>query len=264
MSSSSGPSPASTTTSAPASQAGVASRIAPAGLPGLFITGTDTGVGKTYWTASILGHLRRAEVAAGVVKPVVSGRSDPPDGQDDTSVLAEALGQPVAPERISPLSFVEPLAPPVAARRAGRPLLLEDVLRVTREALAWWEPRSEIVLVEGVGGLLCPLAEGATVADLAEALDYPLLIVARRGLGTLNHTLLTLAWAQHRGLRVAGVILNGAEPTRDPLAEQTNAEELTHWLGTVPLLADCPHGRHDLMRSEDIDWKAIAGPPRGV
>src|SRR6185369_7751929 len=135
------------------------------------------------------------------------------------------------------------LAPPVAARRAGQPLPFSRILEETRRALAWWAERAEEGVVEGVGGLLCPLAEGATVADLAIALDYPLVVVARRGLGTLNHTLLTVEAARLRGLRVAGVVLNGAEPARDGahLAEATNADELARRLeGGIAVLAEVP------------------------
>src|SRR5205823_9859727 len=136
-------------------------------------------------------------------------------------------------ERVAPLLFEEPLAPPVAARREGAPLAYARVLEATAAALAWWGERAEVLVVEGIGGLLCPLAEGATVADLAIALDHPLVVVARRGLGTLNHTLLTVEAARHRGLRLAGVVLNGAEPTADPRAEVTNPAELARRLDGV-------------------------------
>jgi hypothetical protein len=118
---------------------------------------------------------------------------------------------------------------------------MADVLKAVDDCLAWWSERADVILVEGVGGLLCPLAEGATIADLAIALDYPLVIVGHRGLGTLNHTLLTVEAARSRGLRIAGVILNGARPSIDPIAENSNAEELALRLGGVAILADWPH-----------------------
>src|SRR5262249_43300602 len=116
----------------------------------------------------------------------------------DAEALLEAIGGGVALERVTPILFEEPLAPSVAARRQGRPLEPTVVLDAVREALAWWAGRADVMVVEGIGGLLCPLAEGTTVADLAVALDYPLVIVARRGLGTLNHTLLTAEAARLR------------------------------------------------------------------
>ena len=122
------------------------------------------------------------------------------------------------------------------------------------------------MVVEGVGGLLCPLAEGMTVADLAIALDYPLVVVARRGLGTLNHTLLTVEAALARGLRVAGVVLNGSEPTADPLAEATNPGELARRLPGVAVLAEVPHGEDALTGGGlgVVDWWGRALVPRGV
>ena len=121
------------------------------------------------------------------------------------------------------------------------------------------------MIVEGVGGLLCPLAEGITVADLAIRLDYPVVVVARRSLGTLNHTLLTVEAALARALRVAGVILNGAEPTTDPIAEATNPAELARRLGPVPILAVLPHEIGDTAAAvvvNDLDWYNRASGPR--
>jgi dethiobiotin synthetase len=125
------------------------------------------------------------------------------------------------------------------------------------------------MVVEGVGGLLCPIAEGATVADLAIALDYPLLVVAHRGLGTINHTLMTVEAARTRGLRVAGLLLNGARPTTDPIAESTNAEELSRRLPGVAILGEWPH-RPDATAfdlpapvvAEVATWYPLAMTPR--
>lgn len=231
-----------------------------AALPGLLVTGTDTGVGKTLIASSVLRCLRARGVAAGALKPVATGPT-----REDAEALRDALGLPVEVDHVSPRHYPEPLAPCVAARRAGTPLLHEDLLSVVAQALHWWSQRASLMIVEGVGGLLCPLAEGTTVADLAIALDYPIIIVARRGLGTLNHTLLTLEAAQARGLRVAGLVLNGAEATRDPIAEWTNPDELARRLGLVPLLAEVPHGlpREEVDRLlRGTDWSDLARAPR--
>src|SRR6516162_3253545 len=181
-------------------------------MTGLFVTGTDTGVGKTFVAAAIARSLIAAGREVGVLKPVATGAERVGEGWRcaDAEALIEAIGGGVPLDRVAPLRFEEPLAPSVAARRLGSPLDRARVLSVVGDALAWWAGRAEVMVVEGVGGLLCPLAEGTTVADLAVALDYPLVIVARRGLGTLNHTLLTVEAARLRGLRVAGVVLNGA------------------------------------------------------
>jgi len=120
-------------------------------------------------------------------------------------------------------------------------------------------------VVEGVGGLLTPLAEAATVADLAIALDYPLVVVARRGLGTLNHTLLTVEAARRRGLRLAGVVLNAAGSAAVDIAAETNAEELARRLEGVAVLAELPHLADPAALSnslETVDWSGWACAPR--
>ena len=216
-------------------------------LPGLFVTGTDTGVGKTWVSAQIVGALVRRGTRAGVIKPVASGIDPacPLPWDSDAAILLDAAGcatpYPASfVDRVNPIRLTAPLAPPVAARLEGFSLTYPYVCERLQRSLDEWTPGSDLMLVEGVGGLLCPLAERRTVADLAADLDFPLIIVARRGLGTLNHTLLTLEAARMRGLRVAGVILNGAVPTAAPLAEQTNAEELARWLDREPILAEVP------------------------
>lgn len=212
--------------------------------PGLFITGTDTGVGKTTVATAIARALTGQGRRVGVLKPVATGvvREGDTWRCEDTEALIAAVGGGVALERVTPVVYEPPLAPPVAARLAGAPLCWPDLRSLVFESLAWWTAQGvEVVIVEGVGGFLCPLAEEATIADLAVALDFPLVVVARRGLGTLNHTLLTLEAARLRSLRIAGVVLNGSEPNANPLAESTNATELARWLDPTPLLAEIPH-----------------------
>jgi dethiobiotin synthetase len=215
------------------------------GLRGLFVTGTDTGVGKTFVTAAIARGLVAAGHAVGALKPVATGAV--PRGADwhceDAEALIDALGGWFPRERVAPILFEDPVAPPLAARRAGRPLVFDRVLGAAREGLSWWAAQGAgLVLVEGVGGLLCPLAEGKTVADLAIALDFPLVIVARRDLGTLNHTLLTVEAALGRGLRVAGVVLNDAAPVSHPIAAaDAAASELLRYLDEIAILIEIPH-----------------------
>lgn len=202
-------------------------------MSGLFFTGTDTGVGKTVITASVARLLREQGHLVRVSKPLATGASCL-DGRlvsDDTLRLAEAAGTPGETEAITPWTFAEPAAPPVAARAAGVTLSLKEVaagVRLQHQAGA-------ALLVEGVGGLLCPVTDRDTVADLAALLGLSLVVVARRSLGTLNHTLLTLEAARTRGLPVAGVVVNETTPCQG-LAERTNVEELRLRL-SVPLLA---------------------------
>src|SRR2546423_1393774 len=136
-------------------------------MRGLFITGTDTGVGKTEVTAGIARIWRREGRLFRVRKPVATG------GDDDARKLAAASGERV--EAITPLLFAEPAAPPVAARLVGYDLTLSALLAAMQAPV-----RHDATLVEGVGGLLCPLTATETVADLAAALGLPLVVVARR------------------------------------------------------------------------------------
>jgi dethiobiotin synthetase len=206
-------------------------------MHGLFFTGTDTGVGKTVVTAAVARLLRQQGRAVRVCKPVATGArwSKGRWLSDDTACLAEAAGLSDGWDAITPWSFPEPVAPAVAARLAGVRLTLEAVVAAVR----CQDQPDGVILVEGVGGLLCPLTEEHTVADLAAALDLPLVVVARRSLGTLNHTLLTLEAARFRGLIVAGVVVNETAPVRD-LADQTNVAELEKRID-VPLLAVVPY-----------------------
>jgi dethiobiotin synthetase len=181
--------------------------------------------------------LARALVAAGldvgVAKPVQSGApADDPKG--DTMLLRAAAAVEDAPDEICPFSFEAPLAPLVAARLAGRSLEL-DAVAAAVEALG---SRHDVLLVEGAGGLLVPVGESWTIADLAVRLGLPLLVVARAGLGTVNHTLLTVEAARRRGLQVAGVVLNGRRDSPDRSVD-TNPE-LIEAYGDVPVLAVVP------------------------
>lgn len=236
-------------------------------LPGLFVTGTDTGVGKTRVAAAIAACLAARGRKVGVMKPVATGA--PPGGlpgdQTDAALLAAAIGGGIPLERVCPLRFEAPLAPVVAARLENQMLTQKRALEAIGEAMAWWLERAEVMVFEGVGGLLCPLAETTTVADLAVALDYPLVVVARRGLGTLNHTLLTIEAARARGLRVAGVVLNQVEAGADALIQTTNAEELARRLGPAAVLAELPHlGDPSALSNElkSVDWYGWARVPR--
>jgi dethiobiotin synthetase len=204
---------------------------------GFFVTGTDTGVGKTVVTAALALALRARGVDVGVMKPLQTG-----DG--DAAELKRLAGLREPPEEIAPFSFAAPVAPLVAARLEGRTLELDDVagcVRVSGEA-------HDFTLVEGVGGLLVPIGPGWTVADLAAEIGLPLLVVGRAGLGTVNHTLLTLAEAARRGLDVAGVVLNGYGRAPDP-SEADNAE-LIESLAAVPVLARIPWLGQQLTREQ--------------
>lgn len=206
-------------------------------MRGLFITGTDTGVGKTLVAAAIVRHLRQQGREVRISKPVATG-AQWIDGRwlaEDTVRLAQSAADGQDLERITPWAFPDPVAPPVAARRQGTMLELSTIVAAVRNR---YSPGS-ILIVEGAGGLLCPLTENETMADLAAQLGLRLVVVARRSLGTLNHTLLTLEAARLRGLAVAGVVISETTPPHG-LAEETNVEELRRRV-TVPILAVIEH-----------------------
>jgi dethiobiotin synthetase len=216
---------------------------------GLFVVGTDTGVGKTRVTAAVARCLRQQGHAVAVCKPVATG-AECFGGRwvsEDTRLLAAAVGTESF-ECITRWTFPERVAPPIAARLHGVRLTLEAMAAFVREQQRPGLP----VLVEGVGGLLCPLTESATVADLAASLGLPLLIVARRSLGTLNHTLLTVEVARRRGLPIAGVIVNATTPSAG-LADETNVEELQR--RDVPILGVVPYQQG----TQDADLTPLAG-----
>lgn len=223
-------------------------------MAGLLFTGTDTGVGKTFVTAAVVRLLRRQGRAVRVCKPVATGARWQ-HGRwlgEDTVELAEAAGVAGDWDQVTPWSFPDAVAPPVAARRQGKTLTLTAITEAVRHR----EAVGGVLLVEGVGGLLCPLTEKESVADLAVALRLPAVVVARRSLGTLNHTLLTLEAARSRGLNVAGVVVNETVPPCG-LADETNVEELRRRI-TVPLLTVIPHQAgpipEDLPALAAVDW----------
>ncbi len=219
-------------------------------MHGLFITATDTGAGKTFVTAGIARQWRREGREFRVCKPVATGADNGVGA--DTRLLAEASGDADL-RAITPYAFAEPAAPPVAARREGVSLCLADLVDAVRRRAE----EGKAVLVEGVGGLLCPLTERETVADLTVELALPLLVVARRSLGTLNHTLLTVEAAQRRGLHVAGLVVTATTPVRG-VAEETAVEELRHRLA-VPILAVLPHRSNfqDDTDMQGVDWWSV-------
>ena len=190
----------------------------PAAVRGVLITGTDTGVGKTFVSALLC----RARPASTYVKPVQTGLAT---DEADADVVARMAGVPTRQGR----AFGEALAPAVAARRAGA--------TVTRAHLLDAFSGLSDVIGEGAGGLLVELGtDGTTVADLALDLDLPLIVVSRPGLGTLNHTRLTCEAAWARGVRVLGIVVNGYPPNPDT-AEETNLAglaEIATVLAVVP------------------------------
>lgn len=173
---------------------------------GYFVTGTDTGVGKTWVACRLADAARRRGLRVGVLKPAESGS----DG--DAAALLRASGCALPLEVVRPFTFLRPLAPAMAAALEGRRVTLGPILKAYKTVAEV----SDFTLVEGAGGLLAPYGPGLDGAKVAKAVGLPLLVVARRGLGTINHCLLTLEAARARGLAVAAVLLNGPAGRRDP------------------------------------------------
>jgi dethiobiotin synthetase len=210
-------------------------------LEGLFVTGTDTGVGKTIVASALVAALRARGVRACGTKPVESGCGrDPGTGElvpADGVLLRAASGDAEPLEAIAPVRLEHPLAPLAASRTGGAPVDPARLVRAVEELKA----RHEMVVVEGIGGFKVPLAEGFMVADLAERLGLPVLVVASPFLGTINHTLLTVEAAGLAGLEVKGVVLCFHRPQEDTLAESTNPGMLEELLLDVPLLGIFDH-----------------------
>lgn len=230
---------------------------------GLFITGTDTGVGKTHIACEIVRELRVTGYRVGAFKPACSGAVIGENGQpswDDLNRLRDALGRNVADDQLCPQRFLAPLAPPVAARQEGRMVNLDAIQR----GLDAWRSECDIVIVEGAGGLLCPLTDEWTMADLAAQFGFPTLIVARLGLGTINHTLLTVEVARQRGLPLAGIVFNEPLPTTTDDSASTNANEVAARCN-VPILAVRQHDSTGWLsrfgQATQLDWWALAGVP---
>jgi len=200
-------------------------------MTGLFVTATDTGVGKTWVACALARAAARRGLRVAAMKPCETG-----DG-DDGARLIEAAGRALDPELARPYQFHLPASPEVAARAEGS---VVDVARI-EAAFARLTRDADFTIVEGAGGLLVPVAPGVLMADLARRLALPLLIVARAALGTVNHTLLTIEAARARQLPIAGVVLCRAVETAGP-EEPTNPEAIAAW-GHVPILGLFPHGR---------------------
>jgi dethiobiotin synthetase len=194
-----------------------------------FVTGTDTAVGKTVVAATIVAGLRADGVSVAARKPVITDvpeRSVHDHGETaDLSALPdhELLGlvSGESPDVVSPVRFALPSSPHLAAEVAGTPIALEPLVASLRETAA----RSEATVVEGLGGLLVPFSDTWDVRRLARELGWPVIIVARCGLGTLNHTLLTLEAARSAGLDVRAVVFT-PWPAEPDIIEQSNRETI--------------------------------------
>ena len=206
-------------------------------VPGLFVTATDTEVGKTVIASAIARHMRLNRLRVGVFKPVATGCPRRREGlvSEDAELLAHHADSAFPLDVVCPVRYAEPLAPAVAAQRAGEPLDWSAIGR----ALSTIAADSDVTIVEGVGGVLVPMDDHHTVLDVMVALQLPTVIVARAALGTINHTLLTVGAIRAAGVPIAGIIINRYPAENPSTAEETAPDIIQHW-ARVPILGLVP------------------------
>jgi dethiobiotin synthetase len=206
---------------------------------GLFVTGTDTGVGKTVVAAAVCAALAARGQRVAAYKPVVTGLDEEAgEWPRDHELLAAPANAGQSPDEITPLTFGPPVSPHHAAELAGTTIEPRELVDAARAA----GERAELLVCEGVGGLMVPFTPGYLVRDLAMALDLPVLVAARPGLGTINHTLLTIEAARAGGLTVAAVVIT---PWPDPPEDiHRSNRETIETLGAVRVCC-LPHTTPD-------------------
>ena len=257
--------------------------LQPISIPGLFITGTDTDVGKTVIAGAIANYFLREQQKGGqprlsrkggtsplsrvaVSKPIATGCVRRREGlvSEDAEFLASCADARFPLDIICPQRYREPLAPAVAAERAKQPLDWPSIDR----SLRLMSRESDVIVVEGVGGILVPLDGQHTVLDMARWLRLRAVIVGRAGLGTINHTLLTIGALRNAGVPIAGVVINRYPPDTPGTAEETNPRVIEKY-GKVPILAIVPNEpalkRPPLPETitspiDMVDWETLARP----
>ncbi len=199
------------------------------GYKGIFITGTDTSVGKTKVACVIAEDLRKKGISVGVMKPISSG------GRRDALLLRKSAGVDDPLNDINPVYFKEPLAPLVASKIEKKEISLTKIIRAYKDLCQ----RHNFLIVEGTGGLMVPITNNMYMADLAKMFGLPLVIVSRPGLGTINHTLLTINCARQYGLKILGFVVDYTRDGGKGLAEKTNPE-IIRKLGKIKFLDNSP------------------------
>ncbi len=213
----------------------------------LFVTGTGTEIGKTLVAAALCHELRTQGRAVRALKPVLSGYDPAAREESDPGVLLASLGEPVtevAVAAIAPWRFSAPLSPDMAAAREGRSLVLDEIVAFCRAA------DGDPLLVEGIGGAMVPLDGRHTVLDWMAALGAPALVVAGSYLGTISHTLTTLAAMRGRGVEVAGLVIS--ESVESPVPPAETAEAINRHAGPLPI-ALVPR-----LPADPAPWRAAA------
>jgi dethiobiotin synthetase len=207
---------------------------------GIFITGTDTGVGKTFLGAGIAGFLRSRGIDVGAMKPAETGcrtRGSELVPHDARTLLrASGTGDPI--DMVNPCRFRAPLAPLVAAEREGTRVDVRRIMSAYRKIMM----RHDFVIVEGAGGIMVPLTRRMSYLDLAAEMGLPVLIVARPGLGAINHTVLTVMALRSRQIPVSAVVVNHRSRARKGIAERTNPSVIERLTGVGVISLVCGGG----------------------
>jgi dethiobiotin synthetase len=203
-------------------------------LTGLFVTGTDTGVGKTVISAALLRHFRLSGATPGAMKPVETGVQPGAEALSDGARLLAEVAPLQTLQEVNPYRFRQPLAPFDAARLEGTRVDLEDIVRKYRRLTERFRP----IVVEGAGGLLVPVGDDWSVRDLIVALNLPVVVVGRTGLGGINQALLTLEALRQAEGRIIALVLNQTVPPRDAVEEvqQRSTVELLGPRAGVPVI----------------------------
>jgi dethiobiotin synthetase len=242
----------------------------PLNLPhkkGIFITATDTGVGKTMIAGAVARLLTDEGVRVGAYKPIATGCGRGTYGlvSADAEFLAMCTNNVEPVTVITPITYETPAAPIVCEAKEDRVVDFEAIASIYQSLCQ----RTDLVLVEGIGGVRVPLSNGVDVLDLMREFALPVVVVARPNLGTINHTLLTVDAIRAAGLYVAGIVINGYNYATAGAAEETAAAILYQW-AKAPILAVVPHdplssvehgklGPVVIDALIDCDWANLAG-----
>ena len=221
-------------------------------MTAIFITATGTDIGKTYVAASLIGHFRQMGRVVEAIKPVVSGFDPAQAANSDPGLLLRALGVSVTPEsieRISPWRFRAPLSPDMAAQREARSINIDEVIDFCQSAV---EQRRDLLLIEGVGGIMVPLDGKRTMLDVMMALRLPLILVAGSYLGTISHTLTALDSLYRRDMNVLAIIVSETVGSTVPLDD--TVAEISRFAEPVIAL---PRRRRD---NEPSGEEVLSGP----
>ncbi|MBI5195999.1 MAG: dethiobiotin synthase [Nitrospirae bacterium] len=223
---------------------------------GIFITGTDTGVGKTYAASGLLNALKKMGINACPMKPVETG-CDIQKGKlipQDAITLINASGASEPLDVINPYRFRHPIAPSVAAEMENIRIKKQEI----SSAYNYLLNKYDITVVEGAGGIMTPVYKKYLFLDLIKDLRLPVVIVSRPALGTINHTLLTIEAAKSRGINIHGIIINHAGRIKKGTAERTNPE-IIEYLGRVPILGVVPYSKNPVSPLTEKIFSRIAG-----